>query len=153
MGIYHVCIWGGLFRPYAKEGIGITSFECSYYTFRASSKSSRSAVTWRDLAAISEGRVRENGFRRSVGHYPYEIPYWRPKSNLMPVHTGHKATACWIIRKSARRLKPRITGPLARIRLRAVHESAFGDPLTEATRFNASKIDRIIGLAMNSWIR
>lgn len=39
-------------RPYAKEGIGITSLSAPITPFRASSKSSRSAVTRRDLAAI-----------------------------------------------------------------------------------------------------
>ncbi|HIH8281365.1 portal protein [Escherichia coli] len=149
-----MCIYGvNYVRPYGTQGIGVTSFEGSYYTLPCWV---REYVRGSELAGFTNewfwrGAEKNNLLAEPWALVPLKIPYWVPSRTQIPVTTGLQGYAL-------------MDDPMARLPIETQNygtsllENSFGPyqnlvnalKSLKASRNNASKIDRLIGVNTSS---
>lgn len=145
-----MCIYGvNYIRPYGEQGAGINSFEGSYYTLPCWV---REYVRGSDLAGFTNewfwrGAEKNKILAEPWALIPLKIPYWVPSRTMIPVTTGTQGYAL-------------MDDPLERVPMETQNygtsllENSFGPyqnlinalKSLKASRNNASKIDRLIGV-------
>lgn len=149
-----MCIYGvNYIRPYGTSGAGITSFEGSYYTLPCWV---REYVRGSSLAGFTNewfwrGAEKDKILAEPWALVPLKIPYWVPSRTHIPVTTGLQGYAL-------------MDDPMERLPMETQNygtsllETSFGPyqnllnalKSLKASRNNASKIDRLIGVNTSS---
>lgn len=140
-------------RPYAKEGVGITGIESSYYTLPYFV---REYYQGHQLTGFAGDYLTDAVSGQTVLADPWVLvpmktPYWKPTAALMPVHTNGKAYSLLAGQDEKEIIETQNYGT-------SFLESSYDPWLNligslkalKAIRYNSAKIDRLIALTTDT---